>query len=552
VDRIKHHVAVARRRLIAAQFLEIIAWSLSATLLVTAVGLAVPKIWALPLDSAVWNWSWVAGGLAAGVLIACVGTWILRRSSIDAAIEIDRRCQLKERISSVLSLAPEELDSEIGRALVQDAIYRVERVDVRDRFAVSPQRRILLPLLPAALIGLLLGLVPDAVPDQQAAAANSLAQQAEQVKRSAKKLQEQLDRVKRKAEEKGLADADVLFRELRNGLEELVTKTDVDHKKALVTMNDLAKSLQDRRDQMGGVDKMRDQLQRLKDLGAGPADKIAEAMKASDFQKALDELKNLQEKLKNEQLGDEEKQQLMRQLEQMQNRLQELKDSHEQAKRDLEQEIQRRQAAGDLEGAGKLQRQLDQRNRMNEPMDALQKMAQQLGHCRECLQNGDGQAAAAQLDQMARNLQEMQQQADQRETLQQMLGEIAMAKEAMGCQQCDGQGCEACVGQFGNGRGQGQEPGFGLGDGQGQADRPEAQTDTAFYESHVKGKVQPGEVVRTGSAAGPNQPGQTLQQAKDQLQSSFSQEADPLIDLRLPKKEREHTRDYFRRYREGE
>jgi tetratricopeptide (TPR) repeat protein len=275
-------------------------------------------------------------------------------------------------------------------------------------------------------------------------------------------------------------------------------------------------------------------------------------MKEGDFQKALDELKNLQEKLKDEQLPQEQKEQLAKQLEQMQNRLQELKDSHEQAKRDLEQEIQRRQNAGDLDGAGQLQRQLDQLNRMNDQMDALQKMAQQMGQCRECLKNGDGQAAAAQLDQLAQNLQELQNQADQLETLDQMLDEIAMAKEAMGCQECKGEGCAACQGQFGNGGGEGDRPGRGLGEGQGQGERPEAKTDTSFYESRVKGQVQPGEAVRTGSAGGPNQAGKTLQETQAELQSSFHEQADPLLDLRLPKKEREHTREYFRRYREGE
>lgn len=552
MDEIQQQVAVARHRMIVQQFLGIIAWSLFATLLIAAVGLAIPKIWILPVAATDWTWSWVGGSLGAGLLIAGVWTWCVRRSAIDAAIEIDRRCQLKERVSSALSLTPDEMDTEIGRALVQDAIYRVQRVDVRDSFVVRPQRRILLPLLPAGAICALISLVPNAVPDKQAAAANSQTQQAQQVKRSAKKLQEQLDRVKKKADEKGLEDADVLLKELQKGVDELVNKTGVDHKKALVKMNDLAKTLQGRRDQMGGMDKMREQLNRLKDLAGGPAEKIAEAMKEGNFQKALDELKNLQEKLKNDQLTEEEKQQLAKQLEQMQNRLQELKDSHEQAKRDLEQEIKRRQDAGDLQGAGQLQRQLDQLNRMNDQMDALQKMAQQLGQCRECLKNGDGKAAAAQLDQMAQNLQELQNQADQLETLEQMLDEIAMAKEAMGCKECNGEGCGACMGQFGNGRGEGEQPGMGLGEGQGQGERPEAKTNTSFYESRVKGNVQPGEAVRTGSAGGPNQAGKTLQDAKDQLQSSFSEQADPLVDLRLPKKEREHTREYFRRYREGE
>ncbi len=552
MDKIQQQVAVARQRMILQQFLGVAAWSLFAALLIAALGLAIPKIWVVPVDPKVWLWSWLGGSLGAGLLIAVVWTWCVRRSALDAAIEIDHRCQLKERVASALSLSAEERETDIGRALVQDAIYRMERVDVRDSFVVRPQRRILLPLLPAAAIGALLLLVPNAVPDQQAAAANSQTQQAQQVKRSAKKLQEQVERVKKKAEEKGLEDADVLLKELQKGVDELVNKTDVDHKKALVKMNDLAKSLQERRDQVGGMEKMREQLNRLKDLAGGPADKVAQAMKEGDFQKALDELKNLQEKLKDEQLTQAQKEQLANQLEQMKNRLQELKDSHEQAKRDLEQEIKRRQNAGDLEGAGQLQRQLDQLNRMNDQMDALQKMAQQLGQCRECLKNGDGQAAAAQLDQLAQNLQELQNQADQLETLDQMLDEIAMAKEAMGCQECQGEGCAACQGQFGNGGGEGDQPGRGLGEGQGQGERPEAKTDTSFYESRVKGQVQPGEAVRTGSAGGPNQAGKTLQEAQAELQSSFHEQADPLLDLRLPKKEREHTREYFRRYREGE
>ena len=126
-----------------------------------------------------------------------------------------------------------------------------------------------------------------------------------------------------------------------------------------------------------------------------------------------------------------------------------------------------------------------------------------------------------------------------------------MAKQAMGCRECDGQGCGACLSQFHNRPGEGSESGFGLGEGQAPDERLEARTDAGFYESRVKGHVQPGQAVRVGTAGGPNQPGQTLRDVRDQLQSSLRQEADPLTDLRLPKKEREHTRDYFRRYREG-
>ena len=41
--------------------------------------------------------------------------------------------------------------SGIGRALVEDAIRRVERIDVGDRFRVGLGRRPWLPLIPAAI-----------------------------------------------------------------------------------------------------------------------------------------------------------------------------------------------------------------------------------------------------------------------------------------------------------------------------------------------------------------------------------------------------------------
>jgi DNA repair exonuclease SbcCD ATPase subunit len=274
-------------------------------------------------------------------------------------------------------------------------------------------------------------------------------------------------------------------------------------------------------------------------------------MKQGDFQKALDELKDLQEQLRNDELNAEEKQQLAEQLEQLQKKLQDMVDAHQQAKQDLQDEIQRKKEAGDLHEAGKLQQQLDQLNRMNDQMNQMQKMADSLGQCQECMQNGNGQGAASQLDQLADSLQDMQNQLDQLETLDEMLDDIAMAKEAMNCGMCNGQGCEACMGQgFGQGKGQGD--GMGLGDGQGHGARPEEKTDTNYYDSQVRGNVQPGEAVRTGNAGGPNRAGQSLEDVKEQLRSTTSEDADPLVDVRLPRKQRDHTREYLNRIRTGQ
>jgi hypothetical protein len=340
----------------------------------------------------------------------------------------------------------------------------------------------------------------------------------------------------------------VIFKQLQKGLEDLADKSGVDRKSALAKMNDLAKSLEKRRDQLGGADQMRDQLNRLRDIQQGPADRIAKAVKDGDFPKALEELKKLQEQLKNDQMKEDEKQQLVKQLEQLRDRLQEMVDRHEQAKRDMQEEIQRRQAAGDLEGAGRMQRQLDQFNAMNDWMNRMQQMADSLDQCKQCLQEGQGGQAAAGLDQLAESLEQLQDAMDQLETLDQIMDDIAMAKDAMGCEACDGRGCEGCMGgAFGWQQGQGN----GIGDGQGFGERPEEQTDTRFYESQVRGEVRQGAAVVTGTVGGPNRAGRSLVETREAISGAMSQDPDPLIDLQLPKTERDHTRQYFESLRDG-
>jgi hypothetical protein len=536
--------------LILQQFLNVITWSMSAALIIAAIGLATPKIWVMAVDPQVWKWGWFGGALVGGLLIGTLWTFLVRRGPLDAAMEMDHRFELKERISSALSLQPTEVETEAGQALVDDAVHRVERIDVRDKFPFGISWKAFLPLLPAA-IALLVAYLPNATPDEVANAAASPPVETKRVKKSAEELKRRLERAEKKAHDKGLEDTDIFFKELQQGLDDLSKRTDIDRKNALVKINEMSKKLEERRDRLGGTEKMRQQLNRLKNIQQGPADKIAKALKDGDFQQAMDELKKLQQKLENGELNDEEKTQLAKQLDEVAQKLRETADAHEQAKRDLKEEIQRRQAAGDLEAAGKLQRQLDQMEQMNDQMKQLQQMAENLGQCKECLQNGNAQNAAQALDQLAEQLQELQDQLEQLETLDEVLDQIAQAKDCMQCGKCDGGGCEACMGQFMGQNGQKQGQGIGMGDGQGEGERPEERTDTGFYETQVRGELQRGEAVVTGSVSGPNRAGRSREDVKEQISSNLSEEADPLINVRLPRKQRQHTREYFESFRKG-
>src|SRR5262245_52540507 len=193
MDLIRRQVAQAHRRLVLQQFLAILPWCLFVTLLIAAIGIAIPKLWVLPIKQQVWMWSWLGGALGIGILTAIIWTAVVRRGMLDAAVEVDRRFGLKERVSSALMLAPNERDSDIGQALINDAVRRVEMIVVSERFNVNAGWRPLLPVLPMLAAFALAFLVPNAE-SASVQAATIAAQQKQQIKKSAEQLKEKLNK----------------------------------------------------------------------------------------------------------------------------------------------------------------------------------------------------------------------------------------------------------------------------------------------------------------------------------------------------------------------
>src|SRR5215208_3695743 len=203
MEEIKRQVGRAQRRLVLQQFFTVFGWSLFSSLLLAAIGLAIPRLWVLNVQPQVWDWSWIGGCLAAGLLMASIWTYLIRRTRLDAAIEIDRRFGLKERVSSTLALTHEEMVTEIGQALMTDAVRRVERIDVREQFKVAPTWRFLLPLAPVIAIAVLM-LLPNAAMKQADASSDQPVQERKQVKVATQKLVEKLRETQKKSEELGL------------------------------------------------------------------------------------------------------------------------------------------------------------------------------------------------------------------------------------------------------------------------------------------------------------------------------------------------------------
>jgi len=557
VEEIKRQVGRAQRRLVLEQFFFVFGWSLFATLLIAAIGLAIPRIWALPIIQQTWDLSWFGGGVGVGLLLATIWTCVICRTKLDAAIELDRRFGLKERVSSTLALTPEEQSSEVGKALMLDATRRVERIDVREQFRMSPTWRALLPLAPAIAL-IVLALLPKAAMKQAGASPEPPAEIKKQIKTVALKLQEKMRENQKKAEEQGLKDTDVL-KEMNRELDKLANKETADRKDALLKLNDLAKEIEKRKQDLGGADKMRKELEKLKDVAKGPADKMAEALKEGDFGKAQEEMQKLKEELKTGKLSKEDQEKLAKQLEQMKEKIQQAAQDKQEARERLQQQIEQKLAEGNIGEAAKLQQQLDKLNQnADQQQQMMKELADKLGQISQSLkEGGDAQQAVQQLDQLSKDMQKMQAQLDQLENLQEILDQLADAKDAMNCEKCNGAGCAECQGdgdKDGKGKNKGKGKGKGDGDskGQGEGDRPEEQTDTSKYNTRVAADPKAGQSVRIGDAGGANKAGKTTESIKEEVQAAIAKPPDALEDVTLPRDQRENAKQYFEKIRKGE
>lgn len=486
MDEVRKTVRRAQWWLAADRFLHALGWT---TFLAFALAAAVAVVdHYRPLN--VSRWAIAASAMAGGLLLAIAWAIVRRRGPLDAAMEVDRRFQLKERVASVLSLSPEEQATAAGAALADDAADRVRGLDLGEQFSVRPRWSLLLPAFPAAaLFAVALLPVPDAEaqPDEVAAAVD-----VEQVERVRQGLEMKLAEARQQAQAEGLAQADELLAKLEKELsrpEAAAEKSD-----PLARLHDLAEAIEKRRAQTPGGDLQR-QLEQLRDLKSGPADDLIAALAAGDAKKVAKAVEALKQSLGK--LDEAQKQALSRQLRQIAKRLQ-----NEGQKGEL----------------GKLAEQLlDAAEKLD--ADDLKQLAQSLGDL------GD------ELESLAQQLQESQ-------LLDRAAEDLAQARRQMLCDQCGGKGCPACGKD-------GKQPGDGLGEGRGQGDRPEAKDDVAFKGAKAPSKLGKGASVRIESPEASTAAGEVRQKLLREIEAAKAAGANPLGQQPMTPRQRRHAQEYL-------
>lgn len=545
MDQILAQVSRARRRLWLELFFNRLVTSLFATMTLALVALAVPKLVAIENLPERWSlWCGLAGS-GLGLLTALVWSLVDGLSELDAAVEIDSRFELRERVSSSLALSPEVAGSPAGQALLADATRAIRRLEVTSQFGIEVPRKRWLPLLTTCLAFVVVSFIgnPEARSSVDPHAATHAQEQRENV---SKTLRERLAEKRKLAAEKGLKVAEGLFGQLEKETEKLAKAKDADRKKTLVKLNDLASELAERREQLGGDKELRKQLAKLNNLNQGPADKLADAMKNGNWQQAAQELEKLKKQLAEGKLDADAKKALIEQMKQMQERLAESAQAQEAALEDLQKQLEKAQKEGNLAEAGELQQKLDQMQKQESQSDKLSQLGSQMGALQDAMKQGDNGKAAQAMSDMMEQMEQLEQQMQEGEMLTAAMDQLQMAKDAMACSECQGLGCSTCQGSMFS-----ERPGSGMGAGRGFGPRPDEKNDVNFRDSRVRQNLGRGAAVIAGEADGPNLRGNVAEAIKEEMASLGSTPADPQVVEQLPKSRREHAEEYFNSLREG-
>lgn len=552
MDQIRKQVALARRRLWTELFLQRLVKCWFVALLVATAAIAIPKLVAVGDLPAAWDVWWLGGAVAGGLLAALAWTMLRGRSALDAAMEIDRRFELKERVASSLSLSPADAETPAGRALTEDAVRAVKKLEIDEKFRIRLGRAAWLPLGPALLALMLVGFVENKAQSSIDPHGDLLTN--EQRNNASQELRKRLVQTRKDAASKGLKDAEELLLKVDKDIEKLAAKKDSDRKQTLVKLNDLSKELADRRQKLGGDQEMRKQLAGMKGMEQGPGDKMIDAMKDGKWDAAKQELAKLQEKLQSGKLDPAAQKQLEKQLGQLEKKLKEAAASRQQAMENLKKQIEQAKREGKLGDAADLQQKLDQMAQQQNQMKQLEKMANQLAKAKQAMQKGDKKGAAQAMKDLQKQMEQMQQDMAEGEMLEMAMDQLELTKESMLCKECQGMGCKECQGsnnftfnnKFNN------RPGMGMGAGRGAGARPEERGGVGFRDSQVKQKPGRGAAVITGEAEGPNFRGNVREEVQQEMASQGSEPADAQVIEQLPKSHRENAEDFFNRLREGE
>ncbi|HEV3261136.1 MAG TPA: hypothetical protein VG013_30065 [Gemmataceae bacterium] len=524
------------RRLFLQTFLNRLVWCCSAALLLSAAWFLAQ--WYLFDSLSVGVRLAVAGGaVLAGVALAGVLAMFQAPSRVAAALLMDERFGLKERVTTSLTLAPGQEATPAGQALLEDVNQRVGQLDVGSRFPMRVSWTAALVPVCAAVLAVAAFYYQPA--PAQATLGSGAGKDREQAPANADEIKEKLNRLKQQAARRKPTDPAVSedLKRIEAELDKIAnkphdTKNELRERvKELTPLEDELKNREQKlADKNEAVKHQLDQLNRGPKDGSqdGPAKELHKALSQGNMDQARKEMENLEKKLKNDGLSKKEQEQLAKQMKDIEQKLQQLS-----RQEDKEKQLKKLNQDGKLD-AETLQRELDQLKQDKDKLKDLANVAKQLGQCQKCLKQGDSAGAAKSLKQATEQLKEMSGQDKELREVREQLQRLQDARESC----CKGMGDQP-GGENMNAKNTSKNPG-----GRRTAAPDKGNTRGIDREAKVMFDKK-GQKVFEGYAPGEGFKGKSAAEIAGDVKQASQEAPEAMDQQRIPKAARDMARGYF-------
>jgi hypothetical protein len=425
---LQRQVVRVHRRLFLQALLNGLAWCWAGAILLSVGWFLLQPL--LIDGPPVWL-RWTVAGSAVGVatVLAVVLSVLRGPSRLIAALSLDSEFGLKERVTTSLTLAPEQEATPAGQALLQDATQRVSGLDVGSRFPVRMSWST--ALVPVCAI--LLAVVALFYEPTKSQATASIKDDSKQPPTNAAEIEKKMRDLKKGLREKAEVAKGEKSEEIQKFEAELDKIANRPHenkeqiKERVREMTELEEAMKGREKELAEKARaLKNQLQRMDKMtqsregNDGPLKEMQKALSEGKFDKAKEEIDRLKAKLQKNQLTEKEKEQLKKQLEN-------LKEKLERVAQQKDKEQQLKQANLDPET---LKREMDALKKENEKLQDLQKLANQLAACQKCLKDGDMNGASMSLAKAGDQMKSMQGDDKDLEDLRDQLARLTDAKDS--------------------------------------------------------------------------------------------------------------------------
>lgn len=373
----------------------LIGLGLAAALLVADRGLSLP----IP------GWVFLAlVGLA--IVVPAVWAWWTLPSASQAAMRVDHRLGLKDRLASGLFAASLAQDDPLAQQVMRDADRAA--ADIRLSQAVPVRfTRVWGWVVPAAGVVALLALFMPADLNLLRRGHNSSQEQTHEAQAQAARAQivqarSLIRELDTQTPELSEADPAAVLKELAQLTQRDLSDPQAQRQAAAELSQVQDKLAQAKQEKEQAFRTLQNAMSQLDTAQQGPANRFADALRRGDFDAAQRELESLARKVEQSELSESDKELLRQQLQQMSQQLEQLAQQAAQQQAQSQQQIQQ-----SLQQAGLSQQQIQQLQQQGYPPQAVQQAVQQ-----SLQQQGvNPQQAQQQAQRIAQQVQQQQQQS---------------------------------------------------------------------------------------------------------------------------------------------